>query len=123
MEKLPKNDIFQTPEDYFMGLPDAIFNRQRARKAEFKIWIASASAAAVLVLGLVFAPLLTNDKTSPNLGTSISEEIDFYIESGYFQAEDILTLSEDPNDILDEILSNEWAYDLGEENEEEGWWF
>lgn len=121
MENLPKHNIFQTPEDYFQKLPETIFQKQKAKKAEFRIWTISA-AAAVLVIGLIFVPFQQYKINQPNFEASVIEEIDFYIESGYFQAEDILSLSEDPDDILDEIISKEWNYDLERDNEED-WWF
>jgi hypothetical protein len=59
-----------------------------------------------------------------SLEADLEQEIDLYISSGYWQAEDILSFSENPNLILDEIIEEEWG---GVENSQtdtdtEEWW-
>ena len=44
-----------------------------------------------------------------SLEADLEQEIDLYISSGYWQAEDILSFSENPNLILDEIIEEEWG--------------
>jgi hypothetical protein len=103
MNHLPKLKDFQAPEGYFDRLPEQILAKAKARKSH--PW-AKYAAAAVLLLGLGFSwqlGLLSPD--SPPL--SIDEEANLYIESQIWTAEDILSLSEDPNALLDQIIEEE----------------
>lgn len=103
MNHLPKLKDFEAPEGYFDKLPDQIIAKSKARKTQS--WISYAAAAAV-VLGMAItwqAGVFT--KTTHELS---SEELALlYIESQVWTAEDILSMTDDPNAILDQIIEEE----------------
>ena len=103
MNQLPKLKDFQVPEDYFDRLPDQIVTREKSRKISFPVKYAAA-AAIVIGLGLSWQfGILTPD--SPAL--SIDEEAQLYIESQVWTSEDVLSLTDDPNALLDQIIAEE----------------
>lgn len=103
MNQLPKLKDFEAPQGYFDKLPDQILAKSKVRKSQ--IWIKYAAAAAV-VLGMAIswqAGVFTSQ--SPALA---SEELALlYIESQVWTAEDILSMTDDPNAILDQIIEEE----------------
>jgi hypothetical protein len=114
MNQLPKLKDFETPEGYFARLPDQILENTTFRKSYS--WTKYA-AAAVLLLGLGFFWQLGFLATEPQALT-LEEEANLYIESQVWTTEDILSLSEDPNALLDQIIEEEmpaseelWAED------------
>jgi len=123
MENLPKNDIFKTPIGYFDSLPDKILEKRINNKTK-KLYFQRIAAAAVVVIGLVLY-LLPN--TSPELNSleaNLEAEVNLYINAGYWNAEDILSFSDNPNSILDEIIQSEWeSFENEDENQylEEMW--
>jgi hypothetical protein len=123
MENLPKNDIFKTPIGYFDSLPDKILEKRIKNKTR-KLYFQRIAAAAVVVIGLVLY-LLPN--TSPELNSleaNLEAEVNLYINAGYWNAEDILSFSDNPNSILDEIIQSDWeGFENGDENQyiEEMW--
>lgn len=103
MNQLPKLKDFEAPKGYFDQLPDQILAKSRVRKSQ--IWMRYA-AAAVVVLGLavswqagVFAP--------KNQQLTTEEVATLYIESQVWTAEDILSMADDPNALLDQIINEE----------------
>ncbi|GAB3224464.1 hypothetical protein J0A67_09490 [Algoriphagus aestuariicola] len=103
MNQLPKLKDFQVPAGYFDQLPERIIAKEKTRKFPSLIKYA---AAAIVVLGLgvswqsgMFTP------ESPAL--SIDEEAQLYIESQVWSSEDVLSLADDPNAILDQIIEEE----------------
>lgn len=114
MNQLPKLKEFQTPEGYFDRLPDQILAKTKTGKSYY--WIRYAAAAVVLLgLGLSWQMGLFTPEVQ---SLSVDEEANLYIESQIWTAEDILSLSEDPNGILDQIIEEEmpspeelWAED------------
>jgi hypothetical protein len=103
MNQLPKLKDFEAPEGYFDRLPDQIMLKSKAKKSH--VWIKYA-AAAVVVLGLTItwqADLLT----SKYQHLTTEEEALLYIESNIWTAEDILSMADDPNAILDQIINEE----------------
>lgn len=114
MNHLPKLKEFEAPKGYFDRLPDQILAKADARKSN--LWTKYA-AAAVIMLGLGLSwqqGLFTPEVQS----LSVEEEASLYIESQIWTAEDILSLTEDPNGILDQIIEEEmpspedlWAED------------
>lgn len=105
----PHNYLFKAPEGYFENLPDQIFEKHRNRTKKVRqLWLASSLSAAMVLLGLFFwnQTNTPTDTFNPNL----SAEINFYINSGYWEAEDILALSDDPNQLLDELIASEWNF-------------
>jgi hypothetical protein len=54
----------------------------------------------------------------------MDQEVELYIDSGYWEAEDVLVLSEDPDELLDLIIAEEWSgYPLSEEQLESEFWY
>lgn len=125
MKKSNKTNIFKTPEGYFEDLPEMILLENNKRKTRTYSIVSSLSAAAVILLG-IFLFVLNNDTIQEtSVEANLNQEIDLYISSGYWQAEDILSLGENPNEILDEIISVEWGTSGSESNDqfEEDWWY
>lgn len=125
MKNIPKKNIFQTPEGYFEKLPEDILARYQKRKTRSFTLVSSIAAAAVIVLGM-FLFVLKNDINSNNLlEANLDQEIDLFINSGYWQAEDILFFTDNPNSILDEIITMEWGTYQIENTDQYGddWWY
>jgi hypothetical protein len=119
MNQLPKLKDFEAPKGYFDRLPDQIMAKSKARKSH--VWIKYA-AAAVIVLALTITWQADLFK-SGYLPLTTEEEAILYIESNIWTAEDILSMTDDPNAILDQILNEEMP--LTEElwSEDELNWF
>jgi hypothetical protein len=126
MKDLNTNNIFSTPKDYFDHLPDRILSKvEHEKTVRFNAY--SKVAAAIVAILLVVTSVLylsPKESDSSNLQANLHEEIDMYINSGFWQAEDILSLADNPDLILDAIILEEWG---SQENqyieEEEDWWF
>lgn len=103
MNQLPKLKDFEAPEGYFDRLPDQIL--KKAKKPKMQIWIKYAAAAVVILgLGLIWQ----TDLIKPNYEQlTYEEEAILYIESNVWSAEDILSMADDPNAILDQIINEE----------------
>lgn len=125
MKNIKKEDIFKTPEDYFENLPDQILNAYSEEKTPvYKMLTTWAAAAAVVVLGIAIFVYTGQNQTIPNLQANLEPEIELYINSGYWEVEDLLSLSEDPNEILDMIILSEWAdHELDNELYLDEYWF
>jgi hypothetical protein len=124
MENLPKNILFKTPEGYFEDLPNRVLERNRQKKSRTITLFRMTAAAAVVVIGVFLFGIKNEIMVDQSLEADLEQEIDLYISSGYWQAEDILSFSENPNLILDEIIEEEWG---GVENSQtdtdtEEWW-
>lgn len=120
----PTRNIFKAPKGYFEELPNQILERHRTRKQKTKrLWLATSLSAAMVLIGVFFwnQPSSLED----NLHSNLAAEINFYINAGHWEAEDILNLSDNPNQLLDEMIANEWFFSDEEyENEEfEDIWF
>lgn len=115
MEKLPKIKEFNAPEGYFDGLQDTILTRER-KKSQQVYWKYAAAAVLVLSLG-VWQYGRFNSTPSP---VSIDDQALLYIESNQWTAEDVLSLSDDPNAILDQILEEELSQ-INSEWPEDDW--
>jgi hypothetical protein len=103
MNQIPKLKEFEAPEGYFDRLPDQIL--MKARKPRMQSWIPFAAAAAVVLgLGLIWQADLIKPQY-PQLTSE--EEAILYIESNVWTAEDILSMADDPNAILDQIINEE----------------
>lgn len=124
MKNSNKINIFKTPEGYFEDLPRKILHKNSKRKTRIFSIAGSLSAAAVILLGFFLFVLNNDTLQETSLEANMNQEIDLYISSGYWQAEDILSLDENSNDILDEIISMEWITFGSEIDDqfEEDWW-
>lgn len=125
MKNLPKTNIFQTPEGYFEKLPEEILTKNSRRKTRSFTIVSSIAAAAVIVLGMFLFVLKNDLNTDNSIEANLGQEIDLYINSGYWQAEDILSFADNPDSILDEIITLEWGTNEFESTDtiEEDWWY
>jgi hypothetical protein len=107
MEKFPKKNIFKTPENYFEQLPDQILEKRKPRALHY--YLSGIAAAAMVVIG--FFLFLDNEtvSTSVNYQAEINQEVEYYIESGVWNVEDVLLLADNPNELLDDIAAEEWG--------------
>lgn len=116
MEKLPKIKDFKAPQNYFEELPDQIISRSQT--GIWRTLIPYASAAVVIIcFGIWFLNPFTTSSQNEEL-IALDEEVLLYIESNQWSAEDVLSLSDDPNAILDEIIQEELDPLLIEETED-----
>ena len=117
MQKIPKQQLFQVPENYFEELPEKIMARA-SRPKPSRNWTWAAAAAVLLGVGLWQAGEFT---TNPSTIISADEEALLYIESEQWNAEDVLSLSDNPNELLDQIIEEELAKSEPLWTEEETW--
>lgn len=101
-----KTNPFKVPEGYFEILPDKIMRRVDQKKPNFP-WMKWAAAAFVIIsLGLYqFLSLHNQDEL-----IALDEEIELYIDSNYWTAEDILGMADNPEEILNQIIQEELPY-------------
>lgn len=119
MKNLPKIHDFNPPEGYFDTLPDRILGKIKPQRATY--WIKYAAAASLLVIsGGVwrFYTTVTAVETE-----SLEDEISLYIESHYWTAEDVLSMVENPEEILDQIIEEEMVYEVTEVSENDQNWY
>lgn len=116
MHKLPKIQDLKAPDDYFDNLPGDIMDRLKPQRTIQ--WMKYAAAAAMLILSLGVWQFSTSDSQFEVL--SMDEEVNFYIESQYWTAEDILSMVDNPEEILDQIIAEEMVYeiDMMDENDQ-----
>ncbi|EON79190.1 hypothetical protein ADIS_0299 [Lunatimonas lonarensis] len=117
IENIPKQDIFQTPEGYFDRLPQATVRRYKSEKTK-QIWLSGLSAAAILAVGLILAVFNPINEEEAKYQSNLDETMNLYIDAGYWTEDDILSLSENPNELLDLMLAEEWGFmDLSDGDE------
>lgn len=123
MKNLPKKNIFKVPENYFEGLSDQILERNSNRKSKM-IYLRNMAAAAVVLVGVALFVFRQEINPSGNIQTSMTDDINLYINAGYWGAEEMLYLADDPNLILDQIITEEWGnYNVNEMEYEEDIWY
>lgn len=116
MEKLPKLKEFTPPAGYFEALPEEIL-RKSTRKSPNTYLKYAAAALVLLSLGLWQFGNMGHQTEQ----LSLDEEALLYIESNQWTAEDVLSLSENPNEILDSIIQEEFGQTEPLWAEEENW--
>ncbi|WP_194774326.1 hypothetical protein [Pararhodonellum marinum] len=121
MKNIPKNIEFKTPEGYFEALPDRIL-KKRARSVKLTV-LSRFAAAAVVVLGAFLLLFNLGNPDQQDFEANLDNQVELYISSGYWQAEDVLSLSDDPDALLDMILANEWVNYESEVDAVEFWEF
>lgn len=118
MQKIPKIKDFKTPENYFESLPDNIMDRIKPNRSIN--WMKYAAAAAILVVSLGVWQFNTSNSQLENL--SMDEEVNLYIESQFWTAEDVLTMVDNPEEILDQIIAEEMVYEVEDIDEKDQNW-
>ena len=116
MHQLPKQKPFTTPDNYFEELPDRILSQVKDKNSSPN-WYWAAAAVALLSLGW----WQFGGTNSTSLPLTTEEEVLLYIESGHWSAHDVLSLAEDPNQLLDQIIEEEYAKTAPLWTEEETW--
>lgn len=121
MKQIQKRNIYEVPEGYFENLPERII--QRRRTLDKRMLYAHIAVAAVLVIGMALFIFQKSEVHEVTLQAQMEQEVELYINSGYWDAEDVLIFSENPDELLDEIIAEEWSgYTVNEEQlEEESW--
>ena len=120
MEKLPKLKDLNPPKGYFDTFPEEILAKRSRSKSLIATWIPYATAASVLLAFGLWWTAPTHDSPANDL-LALDQEVLLYIESNQWTAEDVLSLSEDPNQILDEIIAEEMPSLTPAWSEEENW--
>ncbi|RIW12694.1 hypothetical protein D0X99_18005 [Algoriphagus lacus] len=118
MNQIPKLKDFEAPEGYFEQLPDQIIDQLKPAKS-FS-WIKYAAAAVLLGLGITWQLDVFQAEPEP---LTLEEEVNLYIDSHTWTDEDVLSLAENPDAVLDEILSEELPAEEDLWNEDEQNWF
>lgn len=114
MNKTHKNNIYEVPEGYFDSLPDRIIRKKKSKARQAFIYHLTAAAAIAVGFALFAIKLSLVPDTS--FQTEIDQEVEFYINSGYWGAEDVISFSDNPDELLDRIIAEEWAgYDITDE--------
>jgi hypothetical protein len=117
MQKIPKQQPFQVPENYFEELPEKIMARASRPKPSLT-WTWAAAAVLLLGVGLWQAGEFN---ANPTTLINADEEALLYIDSEQWNAEDVLSLSDNPNELLDQIIEEELAKSEPLWTEEETW--
>ncbi len=119
MQKLPKIQDLKAPDNYFDNLPNHILDRIKPKRSSY--WMKYAAAAAILVVSLGIWQFNASNSQFETL--SMDEEVDLYIESQYWTAEDVLTMVDNPEEILDQIIAEEMVYEVDIVNENDQNWY
>lgn len=117
MQTLPKIKDLKTPEGYFEELPDEILSK--VNKKETYPWIKWA-ASILVILGIGIWQFKTSNSTAEEL--QMDQEIDLYIDSQYWSAEDILSMADNPEEILNEIIEDENPFYEENSSDQEIWY-
>ncbi|MBD8487264.1 hypothetical protein IFO69_00750 [Echinicola sp. CAU 1574] len=123
MKNIPKRDIFKVPEGYFESLPEEILDRSKnnIRKINYSRW----AAAAVLIFSaalFIYKFESSNSLIEAN-SIAVDDQVELLIDQGEWNVEDVLSLSEDPNAVLDQVMAEEWgSYDVSDSELEEELW-
>ncbi|WP_339869599.1 hypothetical protein [uncultured Algoriphagus sp.] len=119
MQKLPKIQDFKVPENYFDSLPDNIMDKVSPQRSFY--WMKYAAAAAILVVSLGVWQF--NSSSSQYEAISMDEEVNLFIESQYWTAEDVLSMVDNPEEILDQIIAEEMVYEVDIVDENDQNWY
>ncbi|WP_192349450.1 hypothetical protein [Algoriphagus sp. Y33] len=119
MQKLPKIKDFKAPDDYFNDLPDAVMDRINIPRSSN--WMKYAAASAILVVSLAVWQFNIQDSQFETL--AMDEEVNFYIESQYWTAEDVLSMVDNPEEILDQIIEEEMMYEVDVVDDNDQYWY
>ncbi|WP_026954237.1 hypothetical protein [Algoriphagus vanfongensis] len=104
MSPIPKIKQFEAPEGYFEKLPSQI--QARIHPKTDTPWMKWA-AAAVIVLGVGLYQFWPTTSTEDEL-LAMDEQVNLLIDANYWTAEDILSMSDDPDELLNGIIEEEF---------------
>ncbi|NVJ85561.1 MAG: hypothetical protein HWE15_04605 [Algoriphagus sp.] len=102
MEKLPKFSEMNAPEGYFETLPDQIL--QKVHPQNDWGWV---KWAAVFLLFLTVGIYTFYPANETSEWIALEDEVNLYIDANYWSAEDVLSMSDQPDLVLDEIIEEE----------------
>jgi hypothetical protein len=114
MKNISKKNIYTVPEGYFENLPQKILSKRKKKQGQ--IYWSGMAAAAVIVIGfllLVFQPV---SEMENQYQAEVNEEVEFYINTGIWGDEEILLMADNPNEILDQIMMEEFSSTIWEED-------
>ena len=117
MQKIPKQQPFQVPENYFEELPEKILAKARRPKAKLS-WTWAAAAVVLLGVGVWQSGEFNANPSTP---ITADDEVLLYIDSEQWNSEDVLSFSDNPNELLDQIIEEELAKSEPLWTEEETW--
>lgn len=118
MGKLPKIEEFKTPDGYFEQLPDQIMDSIKPNRSN--TWIRYAATIALILSAGIW--LLFSPEINPQ-DLTLEDEVNLYIDSQYWTVEDVLSMAENPDEILDQIINEELPEGTELWGEEEQTWF
>ena len=122
MKNLPKQYIYEEPDGYFENLSSRIIYKHKARRRQ-TVFVRFA-AAAVLIAGIALFVNRQPTLNIENLQAQIDQEVELLISSGYWDADDVLSLTDNPDDLLDSIIEEEWSgYVIDDATEDEEIWY
>jgi len=114
MKKTTRHHIYTVPDGYFDNLPDLLIQKKKVKDRQAFVY--RMAAAAVFTVGLVLFGVKMSFVPEYAFQAEIDQEVEFYINSGYWGAEDVISFSDNPDELLDRIIAEEWSgYDLSEE--------
>lgn len=119
MNQIPKLKDFKAPDGYFEQLPDQIMDQLKPAKT-FSWTKYAAAAAVVMGLGILWQLDVFQPEPEP---LTLEEEVNLYIDSHTWTDEDVLSLADNPDAVLDEILTEELPAEEDLWSEDEQNWF
>lgn len=106
--------MHEVPQGYFDSLPDRIIRKRKSKVRQALAY--RLAAAAAIAIGFVWFAIRLPMAPDASFQTEIDQEVEFYINSGYLGAEDVISFSDNPNELLDQIIVEEWSgYDIADE--------
>ena len=103
MSVIPPIQPFKEPKGYFEDLPDQIMARVQS-KTDYS-WIKWA-AVAIIALSVGIYTFLPQSKTDEYL--VLDNQVNLYIDANYWTAEVILSMSDNPDELLEGIIEEEF---------------
>ncbi len=113
MKNIPKENIYKLPEGYFEKLPQKILAKRKRKQRQ--VYWSGMAAAAVIVIGFLLLVLQPAAEPENQYQVEVNEEVEFYINTGVWGDEEILLLADNPNEILDQIMMEEFSPTIWEE--------
>jgi mRNA degradation ribonuclease J1/J2 len=100
----------EAPQGYFEKLPSNIISKYHKKKKWMQVQ--KAALSIFLVIGIVlFIPWKNTDQKY----TTAENDHLLFIQSEIWNEEDVLSIINYPDEILEEIIENEWVYESDED--------